>query len=49
VQLPGASKGKVGFFMYPNAEMASQGNIERIDSLDPENFKYTITAREIVG
>ncbi len=41
--LPGASRGKVGFFMYPNGETA-QG---RIDSLDPDDFKYTITAREI--
>ncbi|MES2537011.1 MAG: transglutaminase domain-containing protein [Pseudomonadota bacterium] len=49
VQLPGASKGKVGFFMYPNAEIAAQGKVERMDSLDPDNFKYTITAREIVG
>ncbi len=43
VALPGASRGKVGFFMYPNAETA-QG---RLDSLDPDGFQYSITAREI--
>ena len=34
---------KLGFLMYPQAESA-QG---RYDALDPDNFKYTITAREI--
>jgi transglutaminase-like putative cysteine protease len=48
VRLPGEATGKVGFFMYPNAEVAAQGKVERMDSLDPENFKYTITAREII-
>jgi transglutaminase-like putative cysteine protease len=43
VALPGATRGKVGFFMYPNAETA-QG---RLDSLDPDSFKYTMTAREV--
>jgi transglutaminase-like putative cysteine protease len=43
VKLPGSSGPAVGFFMYPQAET---GN-ERLDSLDPDNFKYTITAREI--
>lgn len=41
--LPGANRGKVGFFMYPNAETV-QG---RLDSLDPDSFKYTMTAREV--
>ena len=45
VKLPGSSGPKLGFFMYPNAEN-SDG---RLDQLDPDNFKYTITAREIVG
>ena len=31
--------------MYPQAE--SKG--ERIDSLDPETFKYSITARELTS
>jgi transglutaminase-like putative cysteine protease len=44
VALPGATQGgKLGFFMYPQSETA-QG---RRDSLDPDNFKYTITTREI--
>ena len=48
VKLPGAARGRVGFFMYPNAEIAEQGRVSRIDSLDPENFRYAITAREII-
>jgi len=48
VKLPGAARGPVGFFMYPNAEVAEMGRVSRIDSLDPENFRYTITAREII-
>jgi transglutaminase-like putative cysteine protease len=44
VALPNATRGgKLGFFMYPQSE-TMQG---RRDSLDPDNFKYTITAREI--
>jgi len=41
--LPGSSKAPVPFLMYPQAENA-QG---RMDSLDPDNFKYRISAREI--
>jgi transglutaminase-like putative cysteine protease len=42
VMLPG-SKGKpLPFLMYPQAEVGGA----RLDSLDPERFKYTITARE---
>jgi transglutaminase-like putative cysteine protease len=43
VKLPGSSGAAVAFLMYPQAE--SGGN--RLDPLDPDNFKYTITAREI--
>jgi len=43
VKLPGSSGAPVAFLMYPQAE--SDG--KRLDSLDPENFKYTIAAREI--
>jgi transglutaminase-like putative cysteine protease len=43
VALPGATKGRVAFFMYPQCETAEG----RLDSLDPDNFKYQITAREI--
>jgi transglutaminase-like putative cysteine protease len=42
VALPGSSGPRLGFFMYPSAENAGG----RLDSLDPDNFKYTITARE---
>ena len=43
VALPGSKGPKLGFFMYPNAENANG----RYDSLDPDQFKYTITAKEI--
>ena len=43
LKLPGSSGPAVGFLMYPQAENGK----ERLDSLDPDNFKYTITAREI--
>jgi transglutaminase-like putative cysteine protease len=45
VALPGSRHAKVGFLMYPQAETRG----ERIDSLDPETFRYRITAREIVA
>ena len=45
VALPGARGAKLGFLMYPQAENANG----RYDALDPDNFKYTITAREITG
>jgi transglutaminase-like putative cysteine protease len=45
VELPGSSGPKVGFLMYPQAEVAG----ERLDSLDPDSFKYVITAKEIAG
>jgi hypothetical protein len=42
--LPHATKGgKLGFFMYPQAETANG----RLDSLDPDSFKYTISSREV--
>ena len=44
VALPGArGKDSLGFLMYPQAETADG----RLDSLDPDNFKYTITTRGI--
>jgi transglutaminase-like putative cysteine protease len=43
VELPGSTGPKVGFLMYPQAEV----NSERLDSLDPDTFKYVITAKEI--
>ena len=43
--LPNSKSAKIGFFMYPQAETAEG----QLDSLDPDNFRYTIKAREIVG
>ncbi|MGO4402810.1 transglutaminase-like domain-containing protein [Bosea sp. RAF48] len=44
VALPG-SKHKVGFLMYPQAEIAGA----LLDCLDPDTFKYTIKAVEITA
>ncbi len=43
VALPGPAAASVGFLMYPQAETADG----RIDCLDPDNFKYEITSKEI--
>ncbi len=45
VVLPGFRSGPIEFFMYPEAE-TDRG---RLDSLDPDLFKYEITSREIVA
>ncbi len=46
VVLPGSTVGgKLGFLMYPQAENANG----RYDALDPDHFRYTITAREIAA
>ena len=42
VTLPGSSRGKIPYFMYPEGETAEG----RLDSLDPDTFKYTITTKE---
>jgi transglutaminase-like putative cysteine protease len=42
VPLSGSSGPQVPFLMYPNAETGG----ERLDQLDPDGFKYGITARE---
>lgn len=41
--LPGSTGPKVNFLMYPQAEHGGA----RVDSLAPDDFKYTISAREI--
>ena len=41
--LPGSKRSRIPFLMYPQSETAEG----RLDSLDPANFKYTITSREI--
>jgi hypothetical protein len=43
VKLPGSSGTPVGYLMYPQAETGDR----RRDSLDPEQFRYTIRSREI--
>ncbi len=43
VKLPQASHGPVPFFMYPQAETAGT----RLDSLEPDRFRYKITSREL--
>jgi transglutaminase-like putative cysteine protease len=42
ITLPGSSGPKIGFLMYPQGEIGG----ERLDSLEPDTFKYTITAKE---
>lgn len=44
VTLPGSRGGRLGFFMYPVAETAAG----RLDSYAPDDFKYQISAREVV-
>lgn len=43
VRLPGSAGPALGFLMYPQAETAAG----RFDCLDPDAFKYTISAQEI--
>jgi transglutaminase-like putative cysteine protease len=45
VKLPSSNGPEVAFFMYPQAETANG----RRDSLDPENFRYTMVAREVTA
>ena len=45
VVLPGSKGEPLIFFMYPQAETAEG----RLDCLDPDNFKYEITSKEIVA
>ena len=42
VALPGSTGPRVGFLMYPQAETAAG----RADSLAPDDFRYTMSARE---
>jgi hypothetical protein len=45
VALRGASGFPVGFLMYPQAETGGH----RLDSLNPDTFRYEITSREIAS
>lgn len=43
VTLPGTKRGSLGFLMYPQAETEAG----LLDCLDPDNFKYEISSREV--
>jgi hypothetical protein len=44
VRLPSSEAGtKIPYLMYPNGETGGKA----LDQLDPDTFKYTITANEI--
>ena len=43
LSLPNAERGRIAFLMYPQSETAEG----RLDSLDADNFKYTITSKEV--
>jgi transglutaminase-like putative cysteine protease len=43
LKLPQSNGAEIGYLMYPQAETANG----RKDSLDPKNFRYTITSKEI--
>jgi transglutaminase-like putative cysteine protease len=45
IALPGSAGPKLDFLMYPQAEMDNM----RLDCLDPDSFKYTITAKELTS
>ena len=45
VKLPGSKEDPIAFLMYPQAENRSGF----LDSLDPDKFKYRITARELTA
>jgi transglutaminase-like putative cysteine protease len=45
IALPGAKGPAVDFLMYPQAETAAG----RLDCLDPDTFRYSITARELTA
>ena len=43
--LPGAKEPKLEFLMYPQGETGGQ----MLDSLEADNFKYSITAKELTS
>lgn len=45
VKLPGSAAAPLGFFMYPQAETVAG----MLDCLDPDGFRYSITAREVTA
>ncbi len=45
IVLPGAKEGMLEFLMYPQAEVAGK----RLDCLDPDNFRYVMTAKPVMA
>ena len=45
ITLPGAKGPKVAFLMYPQAECGPN----RLDCLNPDTLKYTITSKELTS
>ena len=45
MKLPGSKEPAIAFLMYPQAENKNGF----LDSLDPDKFKYRITARELTA
>jgi transglutaminase-like putative cysteine protease len=45
IALPGSNGPKIAFLMYPQAECGSS----RLDCLDPDVFKYAVTAKELTA
>jgi transglutaminase-like putative cysteine protease len=45
IVLPGSDGPRLGFLMYPQAEIASA----RLDCLDPDTFEYTVTSKELTS
>jgi transglutaminase-like putative cysteine protease len=45
IALPNSTGGPITFFMYPQAETAAG----RLDSLDPDSFRYAMTAKELAA
>jgi hypothetical protein len=41
--LPNSTGKKIAFLMYPNGETGK----DRLDELDPDAFRYAITAKEL--
>jgi hypothetical protein len=42
IRLPNSNGPEIGYFMYPQSETANG----RKDSLDPNNFRYSIKSKE---
>jgi hypothetical protein len=45
LDLPGANGRKLAFLMYPQAQCGT----ERLDCLNPNTFRYSITAKEVTS